>query len=104
MVQMGFFAYLYDLRKEPLLMSKRYSDGSSIMIWEELSFYGKNKIFIQDNAPSHRALDTVEFLRRHTPDFIGPDHWPPNSPDLSPSDYKIWGWMGIESTKHPFVM
>jgi len=24
------------------------------------------------------------------PDFIGPDLWLPNSPDLNPVDYKIW--------------
>jgi len=33
-------------------------------------------------------------LQRETPDFIGPDLWPPNSPDLqNPVDYKIWGVM-----------
>ena len=25
--------------------------------------------------------------RRSTPDFIAPDMWPPNSPDLNPVDY-----------------
>ena len=25
-----------------------------------------------------------------TPDFIPPNLWPPNSPDLNPVDYKIW--------------
>jgi len=25
--------------------------------------------------------------------FISPDLWPPNSPDLNPVDYKIWGVM-----------
>ena len=25
------------------------------------------------------------------PDFTGPDLWPPNSPDLSLVDYKVWG-------------
>jgi len=29
----------------------------------------------------------VEVLRRETPDFISPDLWPPNSPDLNPVDY-----------------
>jgi len=26
-------------------------------------------------------------------DFIGPDLWPPNSPDLNPVDYKVWSRM-----------
>ena len=25
------------------------------------------------------------------PDFIPPSLWPPNSPDLNPVDYAIWG-------------
>ena len=29
--------------------------------------------------------------QRETPDFITPDLWPPNSTDLSPVDYRIWG-------------
>lgn len=48
-------------------------------------------VFQQDNAPAHRARETVELLRRETPQFIGPNLWPPNSPDLNPVDYKIWG-------------
>jgi len=27
------------------------------------------------------------------PQFIDPDLWPPNSPDLNPVDYKVWGVM-----------
>ena len=30
-------------------------------------------------------------LKRETPGFISPTLLPPNSPDLSPVDYKIWG-------------
>ena len=48
-------------------------------------------VFQQDNAPAHRARETVELLTRETPDFISPLLWPPNSPDLNPVDYKIWG-------------
>ena len=50
-------------------------------------------IFQQDNAPAHRARETVELLKRETPDFISPLQWPPNSPDLNPVDYKIWSVM-----------
>jgi len=36
-------------------------------------------VFQQDNAASHRAKDTVKLLRQETPDFTGPDLWPPTS-------------------------
>ncbi len=48
-------------------------------------------MFQQDSAPAHRARQTIELLHRETPDFIAPDIWPPNSPDLNPVDYRIWG-------------
>jgi len=51
---------------------------------------GDHFIFQQDSAPAHRARDTIELLRRTTPDFIAPYMWPPNSPDLNPVDYAIW--------------
>lgn len=51
---------------------------------------GEYYIFQQDSAPAHRALETVNFLRRETPAFIPPSFWPPYSPDLNPVDYKIW--------------
>jgi len=34
---------------------------------------------------------TVDFLHTHVPNFTEPDNWPPNSPDLNPVDYSIWG-------------
>ena len=54
---------------------------------------GVNKplIFQQDSAPAHRARDTVRFLEQSTSAFILPYVWPPNSTDLNPVDYKIWG-------------
>jgi len=54
---------------------------------------GDTFVFQQDSAPVDRARDTIQLLQRETPDFIGPDLWPPNSPDLSPVDYTIWGVM-----------
>jgi transposase len=52
---------------------------------------GRHWTFMQDSAPSHRAAATIAFLEANTPDFISPDLWPPNSPDLNCVDYSIWG-------------
>ena len=49
-----------------------------------------NFIFQKYSAPVHRARDTIALLRREMPDFISPDQWPPNSPDMNSVDYKIW--------------
>jgi len=49
------------------------------------------EFFIFQQAPAHQAHETVAFLRRETPAFITPSLWPPNSPDLNPVDYKVWG-------------
>jgi len=50
---------------------------------------GDRFVFQQDNVPSHRAR-TLKHLQQETPDVIGPDLWPPNSPDLNLVDYKVW--------------
>ena len=54
---------------------------------------GDNFVFQQDSAPTHRARDTIELLQRKTADFVSPELWSPNRPDLNPVDYKIWGIM-----------
>ena len=44
-------------------------------------------VFQQDGAPSRRAKSTVEFPQRTVPNCMAP----PNSPDLNPVDYAVWG-------------
>jgi len=44
----------------------------------------------QDNAPAHRARETVHLLTHETPDLITPALWPASSPDLNPDDCQIW--------------
>jgi len=41
----------------------------------------------------HRARETIKLLQLETPDFISPDLWPSNGPDLNPVNYKICGVM-----------
>ena len=54
---------------------------------------GNQFIFQQDGAPAHDAKLTQVWLANHCPDFIDKDSWPPNSPDLNPLDYAVWGAM-----------
>jgi len=67
------------------------------------SIAGEVFIFQQDSAPAHRAQDTVALLAHETPRFIGPDLWPPNSPDLNPVDYKMWGYFQEQVYRSPIV-
>ena len=39
---------------------------------------GNEFVFQQDSAPAHCARETIELLRRETPDFILPKQWPPS--------------------------
>ena len=48
--------------------------------------------FQQDNAPAHRASETVQLLLTcETPNFIAPALWPTNNPSLNSVDYQTWG-------------
>ena len=46
-------------------------------------------VFQQDGAPAHRSHHTVAYLRSNVPEFIEPENWPPNSPDLNLADYSV---------------
>jgi len=54
---------------------------------------GGTYVFQQDSALAHRARDTVQLLQQETPEFTAPDLWKPNSPDLNPVIYHVWGLM-----------
>lgn len=54
---------------------------------------GEDFIFQQDGAPAHTAHRTQDFLQQNCSDFIKKDDWPPNSPDINPLDFHVWGIM-----------
>jgi len=66
------------------------------VIWQ---VSGNFFVFQQDSASAHRARETIKLLQWEIPAFISPDLWPPNSPDLNPVDYKIWGVMQEKKSK-----
>jgi len=58
----------------------------------------RGRMYFQHNgAPLHSSREVRNFLNYRFPGrWIGrggPHHWPARSPDLSPMDYCVWGWM-----------
>ena len=53
----------------------------------------KNYILQQDSAPSHSSQKTQNFLKSENIKFIPTEKWTPYSPDNSPMDYFVWGYM-----------
>ena len=51
----------------------------------------------QDGAPPHQRVIVSEWLREFFGDHVialnHPIEWPPRSPDLTPCDYFLWGYM-----------
>ena len=50
-----------------------------------------NFTFQQDGASAHPSQQTAAFLRLHVSEFVEPENWPPNNPDLNSVDYSTWG-------------
>jgi hypothetical protein len=57
----------------------------------------------QDGATSHTANSTMEMLKQFSDDrIISKNLWPPRSPDLTPIDYFLWGYMKqVVYSNHP---
>lgn len=53
--------------------------------------------FQQDGCPAHSTRLITNFLNQHFPErWIarhGPIHWPARSPDLTPMDFYLWGYL-----------
>ena len=57
-------------------------------------------LFQQDGAPAHTSKQAQDWLEHHCPEFVNKDEWPPNSPDLNPLDFSVWGVMLDKYDKH----
>lgn len=68
--------------------------------WIDSVRNGRLYVFQQDSAPSHKARLTQEWMAENFHDHVTPDTWPPNSPDLNPLDYYVWGVIEKEVNEH----
>ena len=87
-----------------LLCSQENQPGMSKSTWHwhfSCRFHD-DLIFQQDGAPAHTACQSQEFLQVNTPDLIGKDEWPPNSPYFEFSGLLCLGAYGRELQKAQF--
>ena len=57
----------------------------------------KNVYFQQDGATAHTAKRTIELIKKKFDGKLiskfGDINWPPRSPDLTPCDFFLWGYL-----------
>ena len=46
--------------------------------------FGRNLLYVQDNAPPHTARDTAAFLHQQDVEVMD---WPARSPDMNPTEH-----------------
>lgn len=82
---------------EKTITASIYLDMLELYACPQLRRYQPWVIFQQDGAPPHWGLTVREFLSHTFPDrWIGRDgpiSWPPRSPDITPLDFFLWGYI-----------
>lgn len=79
--------------------SFRYVEMINEFLTPQLNVFPRNEDtwYQQDGATSHTTRGAISALQELFPDHIisrrGDIEWPPRSPDLSPCDYFLWGYL-----------
>lgn len=64
---------------------------------QESRGYTRNTWFQQDGATCHTSNESIEVVREMFPQKLisrrGDISWPPRSPDLTPADFFLWGYL-----------
>ena len=79
-------------------MNLRFLQEELPQLLEDVPLDKRSRLYFQhDRAPLNSSRGVTNFLNYRFPrrwiGRCGPRHWPTRSPDLSPLDYCVWGWM-----------
>ena len=82
---------------EPTISAIVYLDMLEHYSVPQLEEFQPRVVFQQDGAPPHWGLVVRNFLDATFPNrWIGrdgPTNWPPRSPDITPLDFFLWGYV-----------
>lgn len=70
------------------------------IIDQAIKIYGHKKFWLHfDSAPAHTAKLTQKYLQDNGINYFTKEQWPPNSPDISPNDYFLFGHLKTQTRK-----
>ena len=87
---------------EPTVTGINYLDMLRLWLMPQLQEHSEDFIFQQDGAPPHFNFDVLVHLNTKLPGRLirRASHndspllpWPPRSPDLTPCDFCLWGYI-----------
>ena len=82
---------------ESTITANIYLDMLKHYVVPQLEEFQPRVVFQQDGAPPHWGLIVCDFVNETFPNrWIGrngPTPWPPRSPDITPLDFFLWGYV-----------
>ncbi len=69
--------------------------------WLDENYPDGNYVWQQDSAPSHKSKIVQKWCEENLAAFWPWSMWPPSSPDLSPLDYGVWGYVEKKACSRP---
>ena len=74
-------------------------DSSPCHTSDNKGSHGRPYVWKQDSSPCHTSVKSQKWLLANLYDYNSPSVWPPNSPDLNPMDYYVWGAVEKEANR-----
>jgi len=79
------------LGKTDLVFVQPGAKINCLLLWErtQTRFTAGNSPYLEQQSAMHAIHHTDAYLHSNVPEFIEPENWLPNSPDLNLADYSV---------------